>query len=88
MSNKKHILDSHLNCFPRICVQSVMNMRGLKCYPGKWGPSILADFSCRLNKDLPQAKFSRSKGTRLSKSSLLSNGQYFLTSYGQNKHLF
>jgi hypothetical protein len=67
MSAKVHFIDSHLDVFSEN-LRTVSNVHGERFhqdisimerrYPGKWSPSILADYCWTPRRDVPQAKSS------------------------------
>jgi hypothetical protein len=72
MSLKVHFLDSHLDFFPENLGtvsdehrerfhQDISNLE--KWYQGKWSLSMLADYCWTLNRDVPQATYSRKSTT-------------------------
>ena len=80
MSLKIHFLHSHLNFFsPNLVAvrdehgerfhQDITKMEGN--YQGKWNPGMMGDFCWMLLRDIPEAKYTRSKKTHFSLSVVL-----------------
>ena len=74
MSLKTHFLHFHLNFFPPN-LEAVSDEHGErfhqyitkleKNYQGKWNPSMMGDFCWMLLRDIPEAKYTRSKKNSL-----------------------